>query len=513
MLPAYRIDNALVNFQPVNDALQANTENALSRRKLDMEDQRIGMERERLGMARAQHADAKQEAIRKRIGGQAIAALQEQDPARLAAAHQSIISLHPNSASLPAHYRDNPRAGLMAIIGDAGLADDYLKLQAQIEASKASAMSNRAHAGYYSAATRGLNAKADAASHPAQSQPLQEAYGMTEDGQIVPPPAQRSSQPALPAPINARRPTGDVAADGVMVEPMEPRRQFPAPMKLGGPMDDIDASMRLDEGRPQPRGVQVAQAGAPITSDGMPTLMERYRGQTFGRAGMQSPEVPGVVTTPKGVTDVPATREAAGQRAFDGATPEQQERYRRFRQEQQLWTSAYGGPPRAGYYYGPKGEELAKSDRVYKGDKEARALLDYNMKVIDEAHKKLIDTMYPARALAGTIGYGETARALSDLEGAATQIAFTISGKSVSNAERKEFMDRFAPKPTDSEYTINHKVGRMKQFYRALIDAQQSGVSEQQAWDIAKKTSMTTPLQESPAKGLSDDELLKELNK
>lgn len=522
MLPGYEIKNALVDFSPVTNAIESNQQNALARRKLDQEDARFGLERERHGAAMADRAEQKQMRQVQRWGMQAQVIDEMTDGPQKQALSQQFYSANPDLVSHASKIGVNPQDPKFwkFLRAEAGNYDPLKQrlTEAQIAAQNANAASSRAHAGYYSAGTRAMNAKTDAATQPApQSQPLADAYGMTEDGQIIPP-SQQQAQPSgfsLQQDGNGSRLRLSPAASGVMIRE-QPQQRPPSMMRLGGPVDDIDASMRLDEGKRSfgpPQGVQLAQVGGQVTTDGMPTLMERYRGQTFGRPGMQSPEVPGVVTTPKGVTDVPATREAAGQRAYDGATPEQQDRYRKFRQEQQLWTSAFGSPPRAGYYYGPRGEELAKSDRVYKGDAENAGLMKHNMQVIDEASKVLLNTSLPVQAIAGHLGYGETARALSDLEGAATQIAFTLSGKSVSNAERQEFMNRYAPKPTDSNYTINHKVGRMNQFYQALIDAKKSGFDDRAAWDMATKTTQTTPAPNNPAKGLSDDELLKELNK
>ena len=513
MLPGYNV-NAMIDVSPVTGALQQNRQNALA-------NERIGMERERFGMQKQQHEAERQLQKVKRWGMQAQVIDDLPDGPQKQSLAQRFYQANPD---LVEHARSSgldPQAPTFwkFLRAEAGNYDPLKQreTEARIEASNASAAANRAHAGYYGASTRALNAKTDAAAQPPQSQPLQDAYGMTEDGQIIPPSQQWQQQGgfSLPRGGNVPRLPPPASASGVVIQGQQPQQRPPGMMRLGGPRDDIDASMRLDEGRRfgPPQGVQLAQAGASMAPDGLRKLVERYRGQTFGPPGMQSPEVPGVVTTPKGVTDVPATREAAGQRAYEGATLDQQDRYRKFRQEQQLWTSAFGSPPRAGYYYGPRGEELAKSDRVYKGDAENAGLMKHNMQVIDEASKILLNTSLPVQAVAGTIGYGETARALSDLEGAATQIAFTLSGKSVSNAERQEFMNRYAPKPMDSNYTINHKVGRMKQFYQALIDAKKSGVDDRAAWDMATKTTQTTPAPNNPAKGLSDDELLKELNK
>jgi hypothetical protein len=56
-LPAYEFKNALVNFAPINDAIDSNRQNALMQRRADNEDQRLGMERERLGMAKQEHGE------------------------------------------------------------------------------------------------------------------------------------------------------------------------------------------------------------------------------------------------------------------------------------------------------------------------------------------------------------------------------------------------------------------------------------------------------------------------
>jgi len=543
MLPNYNY-NAMLDFSPITNAMQTNRANAMA-------DEKLGMEREKFGMHKQQFEADQQLQKVKRWGMQSKVIDDMPDGQQKQAFAQKFWTANQD---LAAHVQskgiDPTSPHVWKILqAEAGVFDPDKRREtdARIEASKASAAANRAHAGYYGASTRAINAKTDAAMQPAaqpQSQPLADAYGMTEDGQIVPPSQQpQQSGFSLPQGGNVPRLPGPASASGVVIQGQQQRP--PGMMRLGGPRDDIDASMRLDEGRRfgPPQGVQLAQGRgfldkippgkqtpdipnfsepprqpqeeARPTPDGSPpSLMQQELLRLYGGFGQIPADVRGVVTKPQGgATDVPATREAAGQRAYMGATPDQQDRYRKFRQEQQLWTSAYGKPARAGYYYGPRGEELAMSDRVYKGDAETAGLMKHNMQIIDEASKVLLNTSLPVQAVAGTIGYGETARALSDLEGAATQIAFTLSGKSVSNAERQEFMNRYAPKPMDSNYTINHKVGRMKQFYQALIDAKKSGVDDRAAWDMATKTTQTTPAPNNPAKGLSDDELLKELNK
>lgn len=129
-MPAYRIDNAELQTEPVVNALMQNRAYGLKQEQMGLERERTGMDRERLNMTRQSHEEARADAMKKRFGGQALLALQEPDEAKRAAIHQSIMSQHPEAGKLPDHYR-NPNTGLLAILGDAGMADEYLRYQLQ----------------------------------------------------------------------------------------------------------------------------------------------------------------------------------------------------------------------------------------------------------------------------------------------------------------------------------------------------------------------------------------------
>lgn len=129
-MPAYRIDNTELQTEPVVNALMQNRAYGLKQEQMGLERERTGMDRERLNMTRQTHEEARADALKKRIGGQALIALQEPDEAKRGAVLQSILSQHPEAAKLPDHYR-NPNTGLLAIIGDAGMADKYLSYQLQ----------------------------------------------------------------------------------------------------------------------------------------------------------------------------------------------------------------------------------------------------------------------------------------------------------------------------------------------------------------------------------------------
>lgn len=327
---------------------------------------------------------------------------------------------------------------------------------------------------------------------------------------------------ARPAPL---APTGFVPsmpnaaslAPGVVRSP-----DFSGRMNLGGPTDDIDRSMRLDEGRPA--GVRVAQAGGG-------SLMDIAR----QRAGVVSPDVPGIVTDAgrNRRMDVPATREFQGQQAVQAASPDQQERLTRLRAMQQRWTQTYGRPPRAGYYYGDDGREMPLTDKNFKGDREAQATAMLNFRKIEAATDKLLEYSLPGRAVRGTFNMGEVGQAYSDLEQGATGLAYALSGKQVAVAEMKSFINAYKPEPFDSEDRIKLKVSRMKSFYEALLTASRGGESYEQAFARAVATAglknpdggtagapaaasagqqQRQPQDSGGLRGLTTDELVRRLN-
>ena len=60
-LPAYEYPrNALVNFAPINDAIDTNRANALANRRVDMEGERLAMDKRRLQIAEADSAEQRQ---------------------------------------------------------------------------------------------------------------------------------------------------------------------------------------------------------------------------------------------------------------------------------------------------------------------------------------------------------------------------------------------------------------------------------------------------------------------
>lgn len=472
-----------------------------------MEREKLDLQKQAAARSAESHEAALQEARIKRIGGVAQAIDAMPDGPERQAAWARLVQSHPNFGKTLEQY-GVPSAdhlkGPKFLVAQALGPQDPLE-RAQKEAAIAQ---SQAHAAYYKGradldqkerwkldpsrnvmvnSITGETRPIAGAGAPAKADPL-EGAGLDEDGNIVA--GGSAAAPSAP-------PTyGPGQGDTWQLQPQGPGR-FAPPMRLGAPMDDIDRSMRVDEGRPEAKGVQVAQAPAPWKPD--PSQMDQAAARMFGPVGTTSPEVPGIITDAgkNRRTDVPATREYQGQKAVESATPEQQERLRRFREEQEKWAWVYKRQPRAGYYYGTDGREMPLSDKNYKGDKETQAQVLMNMQKIDQATKKLLEPGiagavtpggvgdYLTRSIAGQANVGETGQAFADLKQAALGIAYALSGKQVAVAEMKNFIDSYGPQPWDSEWRIRTKAERMKEFYGTLLSAVRGGQDYDKAFAAA----------------------------
>lgn len=498
--------NAMLDLSPINNAIggwqqqeQRNVENKRAEDQLGMQRTRLGMEQEKFGR---EAEDAKAHRF-----GKTMAALAQQPPEVVARVAPQLFAKHPEYVAMFEQNgiptNDHPTAVKMLAqaYGDYDPLAQKEKL-AKIGATNANAAQSYAQAQFYKSRANAVAPQPQPS--PPAVDPLAGA-GLDENGAIIPSragqgePAQLSV-PSVPDFVPSARPQGRMQfpgtmvhagnnADALMRDPMvrssdtSAAGRFSPPMRLGGPIDDIERSMRLDEGRPQ--GVQVAQAGGstPAVPGIRPELMNQAMGR-FGRTGMTSPEVPGMVTDAgrNRRVDVPATREMQGQRAFDQANPEQQNRLMKFRTDQELWTGVYKRPPRAGYYYGEDGREMALTDKNFKGDKEAQAVALMNWNKIESASKQLLDTGYVTRTVAGAANLGDTGQAFADMKQGALGIAYALSGKTVAVAEMKNFIEAYGPVPGDGDKRIRDKTERMKQFYSALLTASRGGAAYETAF-------------------------------
>ena len=469
-LPAFEPGITPADFSPINNLLTTYRQQQQLGVENQRADEQMGMQRERLGMEKARASRDDESARVKRIGQMAQVVEMERDPTRRAALHQRFIQSNPDLAGHLVKAGMDPNDHMTVpkfLVAEAGLYDPLGQRAKEAEIQKTQAQIGLvgAQRDYYRS-----KAAPDVAPSAPQADPLSGA-GIREDGTAI-------LRGETPDPFAGPSLSGSAMVTG--------RPFMPPPMRLGGPMDDIDRSMLPDEGRGRPQGVQVAQAGG-----GVPPLMDQARQRAFGQSGTQASQVPGIVTTGgnRQSTDIPATREAAGQRAFEAAPADAQQRLLRMRQEQQFWNSAYGRPPRAGYYYGPDGREMALTDKNFKGDREAQAAALLNLRKIESASKLLTDTNYLSRTVQGALNVGDVGQAFADMKQGALGIAYALSGKTVAVAEMKNFIEAYGPQPGDSADRIINKTDRMRQFYEALLTASRGG--EQYELAFAKAMAAT----------------------
>lgn len=541
-MPEFQPTNALLNFAPLNQGLATLNQSLNQERSDQRADRTMAIQEGQFDLQKKKsEQDAKTQEVQ-RIGRMAQVIDQEKDPAKRTDLLNRVYTGMPEIKDAlvkhgidPADVARVPKflmaeAGAYDPQGDRKSAAELARIQSQTGLANAQAQyyRNRAPVPLQTPAA------------PAQD-PLANA-GLDDEGRIVIPGASSApSQGGVAVPDYVPSvPRGTVSGPGTMVVPSTGGPNFGGRMNLGGPVDDIDRSMRLDEGRPQ--GVQVAQAGGAVPS--VPGVRPELMGQAmsrFGRTGMTSPDVPGMVTDAgrNRRVDVTATREMQGQRAFNQVTPEQQDRLMKFRQDQELWTGMHKRPPSAGYYYGPNGREISnREERGASGTQRAvQGALDNALSNINAAREAILGetesgqkvgdgTSYIGRAASALTGSGTFALSQRLLRPAVRSILHGMSGASVSIPETTEYLDTYMPAAGDSNDTIRFKLNHISGTLAAIrkvtanpedkasLDLLQERMQAGLRAGLGLKPNATNadtrgaPQQSSGVRGMTNDELI-----
>tara|TARA_R110000868_G_scaffold307230_1_gene568663 strand:+ start:74 stop:1465 length:1392 start_codon:yes stop_codon:yes gene_type:complete len=256
----------------------------------------------------------------------------------------------------------------------------------------------------------------------------------------------------------------------------------------------------------------------------------------FGARGLMPRDVPGVVVTPRGVSDRFATEQARGQEAID-AHPDAQ-RINRFTKTQERWTRGYGVRPRAGYMYDEQGREVAKgpmSNAADTAERKDRAIGNMMLQ-IDAAEATLIGKARPdgtrdnsgssnlSRSVAagldelGPIGRFVQPRSMEQLNAAfgqyqegVMQTVYALSGKMTTNKEMESFLRLYMPRSGESDERIAEKTGRLKRMLgtlrsatkRGMIyeDAERAALAEATGADTTRQQPAASPGGAGPAAG------------
>lgn len=469
-LPGYQIQNALLDFAPLNQGIDAyrqgqkdvrraetaqNAGNALMAGdyKGAMGTALAGDRADIAGVAmQARAADShEQDAALKRqytqidrMGRIAAAAADDPNPANRQKAHAWLISQHPGKDKLDPMYLD-PNTGLKMLAAEAGQYKS--ELEKKMEAAKLGLI--YAQTGRYNAQSEAQRALANVrdgrAGQPEAPDPLN-GWGQDEAGNIVPP-----KGPAI-----SRRP-GTATAPDTLPDDVAPQI--------------MPQSMGEGASRFSPR--------APISS-----------------IGRKADEVPGIVVDSKGKPSEFASRTAAGQDAMQAQPVDDQQRLRKYYQTQQMWTQVHGKAP-AGYAYNDKGGLEDLKNKTTATERASRMHAESGMKTLDSAIA-LLGKSGTLEQLAGDTyqvpgtsmkvgGFGEAGRGFRSAESAVLQLNFALSGKSVSNAEREHFMRIYMPTSFDSKETQAFKLGKIKEFFSTVLEARKRGMDDDKLAELYRQ--------------------------
>lgn len=219
----------------------------------------------------------------------------------------------------------------------------------------------------------------------------------------------------------------------------------------------------------------------------------------YGSYGQNPESIPGIVVTPKGVSDPYGSRVAAGQRVADGLNDPARERYLAAKRTQDAFSYLYGKPP-AGKAYDSNGKLIPLERKESVTDRQSIVLAQQGLENLDFAEKVLTGgqdangnvkggTTYLSQytgdryKLPGGVevgGFGEAGRGFDAARMAVLDLNFAISGKSVSNAEREVFLKLYMPSAGDSLKTQQWKINRARAFFKNALAARKAGASDEE---------------------------------
>lgn len=453
-LPAYQAPNAL-NFAPLTQAIDSGRRNALAQAQLDLQNRQFGISEQQFGLQKRDSDLSYAERQRRRQQWDAF----ETGGRPTWAAHLQ-----------PGVYE----AGLLA--GPDKAPEVYVNSLIKKKQSDEERGLRLAQAANQYAQADLSNARALTLPHPAGSaagDPFED-YGLDADGSMIRIGGGRGN--AL-----TRRPTDAPAEHGV-----------PA---VGRTAPEVSQSLVLGTGESR-GGTSRSQHG------------------DYGAYGQTASEVPGIIVTPKGAPSQFGTQAARGQAATDSLPEEARQRSVEAKKVQDYWTWHRGKPP-AGKMYTPKGALVSMEQKESVQDSGSIASANMGLSMLDQAEKILtggrrkkpdgtIDPSAPPvggttylsqySALPGYLysgtpgGLGESGQGFRAARVASMNLAFSLSGKSVSNKEHELFADVFTPSPTDSLMTQQWKIDTMRDYFRLSMAARKRGASDSELSEMFYKT-------------------------
>ena len=480
--------NALLDLSPINDAIDFRAKQQQRAKDNAYRDDAFALQK--------READRNDEFKRAEMfASRALAVDSLPVGPQRAAAYDRLLKQHPNQADITDDIRD-PVNGPKLIAAEFGKFKDDLerrKAEAEIKLREAQAYQANQHGNLY---RRAANGGGQLQPEPRPIRGMREdGWGLDNEGKLI----------YVGAEDGATSNKNDTTSPAIM----EPSVQS----KVLGSLDTLSPSF---------------------------SRTHNY----FGDYGKTTADVPGIVVDAKGKPSKSATEVYQQQRAIESTPDDARQRLLKAQQTQRIFSELYGKPgPGKAYTQDGKIIELGKKESVQ--DRKSIALAKEGLKSLDYAEEVLLGapkevdengrvvSRFAPKAglferlagdtwnvpLVGKVGgIGEGGRGFAAAKAAVIDMNFAISGASVSNAEREQFLSIYMPSSLDSAATREWKVDRMRSYFNTALEARKAGASDDEIANLYRGAILDglkgpqTSQKRNP-RAMSDDELLRELNK
>jgi hypothetical protein len=172
------------------------------------------------------------------------------------------------------------------------------------------------------------------------------------------------------------------------------------------------------------------------------------------------------------------------------------------------------GPAKRGYKWNMDGTQTEVARPSKPVDKNMQKALNESSRRLDAAEKTLLRSSMITNAAGEKLGIGNAGRAYEDFETAALGVVYSMSGKQTTNAEMERFLRINKPQWNDSNKTIKYRTQRVRDVLKAISSGVEKGLDYDEAERLAIMGGGDKGGGGGPGvKGMSDDDLLRELNK
>jgi hypothetical protein len=154
----------------------------------------------------------------------------------------------------------------------------------------------------------------------------------------------------------------------------------------------------------------------------------------------------------------------------------------------------YGAEPKSlinkGVRLTPSGDFAPRLGSNTAGERTTEVIARTGLQRLDEGEKMLTgkgtfkqffgDTEPGLTGKNGLTGIGEAGEGFRNVKAAILDLNFALSGKSVSNKEREEFLNLYMPRWNDSAATQKQKMRMVREYFQQVLKMRNSGATDEQ---------------------------------